>query len=301
MNWQDEGPKTPLSFVARFTLNHNGNGFVEHHKIRKNGDKYDRTYANFTDKDVGYFCYDNSATLMQQSINDTVYEIPTLEQWYSISPENNIPGNMEYPVEYNNHQGNIQRQTEKAQIGPAPANVQEYESEYTYVVPENTPESNLSPTVTYAIRFKGTEWQSAWRYEWVGDEGAKPGVEGLPENEIQGALVKCVSLAIGETLLVAGEPIEREEITLAHIQSDRFFQENPATIRFFPAYGSYYYNEYTGEEELTPGDGKYFTATYGNPENYYTAHLGPSSMYYVFYNNRERTYTPIRPFIKAVQ
>ncbi len=118
--------------------------------------------------------------------------------------------------------------TEFAQVGSEAA--QEYTSEYVT-------KKEGERFVTYALRFKGTKWQSAWQYS-VTTAG-----NGLAH------LIQCINL-------------KDQTIDLSTIAEASFFEGKAKTVRVLPVYGFYSANKLAGIGEQSG-----FWGSESNPSN----------------------------------
>ncbi len=204
------GGKTPLDFVAEApAINKAGDDFVKHFDVLLSKD-----FNGYDGKEVGYYTCENAKALFTSGkafLND--YYLPSKEQWQSIMPTmvNNI--HLIRFAGINEDIGDINSLKQMARVGEEPA--QEYLSEYL-VVRENT------SLVTYAIRFEGTKWVSAWRYS----------MEGQVRN--RKLVIKCVSMKdMGDTNLDLRLDVAKPE----------FFNNNPHSVRVFPCYSKVHNNK----------------------------------------------------------
>jgi hypothetical protein len=130
--WTGKELINPLSFVAEYNVNPAGNGFV----------------TDLTACDVsGYFTWDNTGT-----INISGYHLPSMEEWYGIVPEH---GTYVTYVDFQN-EGSHYGISENVMVQGETINMT---SDY-----RNTG-SNKNPAPSYALRYKGTDMVSAWKYE----------------------------------------------------------------------------------------------------------------------------------------
>lgn len=126
----------PLSYVAETNVNADGNGFVSDPLANDLSGFWDWTSALSLFSDVEW--------------EGKQYHLPTMEEWKAIIPA--TAGNVRFDEELNN------KLTETVCLsGERMDCVQEF---------KGTTRDN----VCYALRFKGTEYQSAWKYEWVSQD-----------------------------------------------------------------------------------------------------------------------------------
>ena len=192
--WTGKELINPLSFVAEYNVNPAGNGFV----------------TDLTACDVsGYFTW-NSA----DNINISGYHIPSMEEWYGIVPEREtyvVYVNFKYESSHYGISKNVIVQGETINMT----------SDY-----RNTGSIN-NPAPSYALRYKGTDMVSAWKYEYNYD----------PNKEHTHMKITSRNVAPSETI--------------GNIADETFWttgNENDI-VRYFPASGFYYYKvTYRGTE-----------------------------------------------------
>ncbi len=217
---QDKGAATPLTYVSRYALNGSGKAFVKTHAIKFNEKKkdYEKEYAKYTSSDVGYFTNNEARTMFAQpvKIDGETWHIPSKKEWEAILYGDYFDPNVRFSVV--SLSGNAKEVT-KLKVVNETVTVQgenfSYKADYIArlkegVKPESSGAGKRFVYVTYAHRFKGTKWNSAWRYSF---DKARSGVK-----------VECVALK-GNT-------------GIDDIQSAKFFTDNPSTVRFFPLYGA---------------------------------------------------------------
>ena len=130
--WTGKELINPLSFVAEYNVNPAGNGFV----------------TDLTACDVsGYFTWDNTGT-----INISGYHLPSMEEWYGIVPEH---GTYVTYVDFQN-EGSHYGISENVMVQGETINMT---SDFY----------NTGNNVSYALRYKGTDMVSAWKYEYISD------------------------------------------------------------------------------------------------------------------------------------
>jgi hypothetical protein len=123
--------KNPLSYVAEYNVNAAGTGFV--------GSKTDCTVS-------GYFKYRDA----KDNIKIAGHHLPSIEEWSSI-----IPYNQDLVV-FNSSSTINQSVSETVTVQGESVNMS---SDYRAIQNSN---------VTYALRYKGTDMVTAWRYELIG-------------------------------------------------------------------------------------------------------------------------------------
>ncbi len=189
--------KNPLAFVGEFVVNHKGDDFVKHYNLPAH-----TAYSNLQDSDAGYYRLEDALKLFDGSKNFLKdYYFPNVYQWSTI-----------FPLRADLVQFKTAKRTSDngyAQFGEGGIS-QRYDSDYISIGKKNR-------CHVYALRFKGTEWESAWHY--YEDHGDYSG------NQFH-LVVECVGGLKG-----SGK-------TLDDIAKPEFFTGNSQTItRRFPAYG----------------------------------------------------------------
>jgi hypothetical protein len=130
--WTGKELINPLSFVAEYNVNPAGNGFV----------------TDLTACDVsGYFTWDNTGT-----INISGYHLPSIEEWYGIVPKRG--SNVTY----------VSFKAESSHYGISENVIVQGES-----ISMTSDFYNTGNDVSYALRYKGTDMVSAWKYEYLSD------------------------------------------------------------------------------------------------------------------------------------
>ncbi len=177
----------PLSYVAKFDVAHSRNAFVDNYNHPASD-----VLANLQPTDVGYFTYDDIVGIYQNYKNSFLsqYVVPNAAQCASIYPKSRA-------VYFAKEAESTPNET--VQIG---SDVISGKSTFKTI-------SENARFVTYAIRFKGTTWQSAWRYYRDGSN----------------LIVECV----------AGSKVNG--VSLADISNPEFFSGVNLVTRTFPAYG----------------------------------------------------------------
>lgn len=205
----------PLSYVAETNVNVDGNGFVSDPLANDLSGYWDWTSALSLFSDVEW--------------EGKQYHLPTMEEWKAIVPE--AAGNVRFNEELN------KKLTETVFLsGERMDCVQEF---------KGTTDDN----VCYALRFKGTEFQSAWKYELVlqGENGCMMRI--TSRNVIDG-------------------------VTIDQIATEAFWKPDKLrdVVRIFPLSG--YMEERKGELEvdLRGSYGYFWSASRGGGGN--PAYLG---------------------------
>ncbi len=242
---------TPLDFVAEApAINKAGNGFITNHNLPP----YNNNVGNIQNTNVGYYTWDEAMALFDGSkpfLAD--YFLPNRYQWRSI-----IPRKM---VIYTSDTRSKKTFTETAQVGETLA--QDYTSEFITV-----DEGGIF--VTYALRFKGTDWVSAWRYAYATTAKEK-------------FVIKCLSLK--DKPNVNSLDLEQD------IVNPSLFTTNACSVRTFPMYGRLF------DDGLIKGIGGVAAFWSSTPEGNYDAWT-PEFFGYVVYETRTGKVDrhPVRPF-----
>lgn len=174
-------PKLPLEYVAEYNLNEEGNNFVS---------------TQATDVS-GYFTYQEAIEKANKvTIAGANYHLPTQAEWMSIIPLDKSP------VDY---------------INFAVAYDQKDISETVSVAGKEVTSTNdyhaAGDGIVYALRYKGTELVSAWRYELVPNDGHR--------------VLKITARPLATPLT----------ITVEDIAKDSFWTGEKEVVRQFPASG----------------------------------------------------------------
>jgi hypothetical protein len=125
----------PLSYVAQSNVNPAGTGFVE-----------DLTACNVS----GYFTWSDAVTRFNTNKNIPGYHLPSRQEWRSIVPEAYGYVFFKNPVDKNNI-------TEHVTVG---------NQNITMTCDYRSVGSSTNPAPAYALRYKGTDMLSAWKYEY---------------------------------------------------------------------------------------------------------------------------------------
>ncbi len=254
--------KTPLDFVSEApAVNRAGDGFVPHHNFPEYKElKYHKN------TDVGYYTWEKAQALFTKTFLANYY-IPSKEQWLSIVPTSGSSSVITIH-DWNGTPSPKSDIKQTAQVGEEPA--QEYVSDFFYKKEDGR-------NVTYAIRFKGTKWESAWRYtnSWV-----RPEHEDRKRNRLR---IQCVPLQ-GKT-----------GITLEGISNPKFFTDNPCTVRTFLAYDNL--SSESSDYPHTYGDyGRYWSTTKLNDNSQEILRFSSASASFHYASKTECV--PVRPFRK---
>ncbi len=205
---QQSKRNTPLDYVAEgLAINKRLTGFVPDASFYY-GVYADAYVSGLDEIDPAFLSFEDANKLFREDFMKN-YTLPTRHQWCSIFPYYNYDASVQY-VQFKQVQG---RRTlrEIAQVGPYEA--QEYQSEYLT-------KKEGSEYVTYARRFIGTKWESAWRYSrkrykdffWHDNRDKK-------RYDFE---IRCV---------------KTNGSSLSSVSSPNFFKGANVTIRIFPAYG----------------------------------------------------------------
>ncbi len=133
----------PLSYLAKFDVANSQDAFVTIYDVPESD-----VLASLKPTDVGYFSYDEVNQIYNTHKSGFLkdYVVPTAEQCASVFPARSV-------VHFDSEQSDSQF-NETVMIGNDPVSGG---SEYHTI-------NEGGEFVTYALRFKGTKWVSAWRY-----------------------------------------------------------------------------------------------------------------------------------------
>jgi len=131
-NWTEQvGEINPLNYVAEYNVNNAGNGFVT-----------DLTACNVS----GYFNWADAADRFHDRNDIPGYHLPSFEEWTSVVPETG----------YNNCRfDHVSSSNNVYQVVIVRDEIFRLTSDF----------STTDQNVSYALRFKGTNMLSAWKYE----------------------------------------------------------------------------------------------------------------------------------------
>ncbi len=205
---------TPLDYIPEFPfVNYGKTGFVQEFCIPAKNSNSKFLYPS----DVGYFNWDEVSALFNDANKPAFlsnYVLPTKEQWNTIAQMN--WGNNRYIIGFTDYhynyrgQKNKQTITTKAQVGDEEA--KNYTSDF---IMKNEGTNSNPDYINYALAFKGTKWESAWRYSRKGD------------YHQQRNIIECIG------------GLQNSGLTLENISNKAFFENKAKTVRVFPAYGLY--------------------------------------------------------------
>ncbi len=206
---QDLSKLNVLAFVAEYDVNKAGTGFTTNHYVPTS-----KEYAKWEDSDAGLFTWDEAKALFKKDFLKD-YVLPSKEQWLSIIKKGNIF--------FNKEQSKVSVEEKYVVIGNEPK--QTYQSEF---ITKDTPAGYL----TFALRFKGTKWESAWAYY--------PGGRSVT--------IRCLG-----GLKDSGK-------TLEEIVTPAFFQDKSKKLvtRVFPACG---FRKFDSPTVSYMGEGYYWSST----------------------------------------
>ena len=123
----------PLAYVAEYNINPEGTGFVT--------DLYATNVS-------GYFTHDDAvARFKNKTINGVNYHLPSVDEWRAIVPERGVVG---FGLSHTDR--NLPPDTVLV-AGKRILCKMDYK--------------NLDNSISYMLRFKGTEYQTAWKYEYT--------------------------------------------------------------------------------------------------------------------------------------
>ena len=183
----------PLSYVAEYNVNQAGDGFV----------------TNLTScTGSGYFTWNNAL-----NINISGYHLPSNQEWFGIVPQ--APGYVHFKAttSYDNITENVIVQGD--------------------TITMTSDFRNPKIPTSYALRYKGTDMVSAWKYEYVKNSN--------------------------DTHLKITSRIVAPSVTINDIANDAYWSTNTGNdvVRYFPASG-YIYNDPTGIGDVNVGTHGYF-------------------------------------------
>ncbi len=185
----------PLSLVAEYNVNPAGDGFVT--TLTPKGD------------DNGFFNFDDAvANFSNIAINSQQYHLPSQAEWRSI-----VPGNSNY-VHFANTNSHD--------------NISENVSVLGQDITSNSDFRTGVSGISYALRYKGTVMESAWRYQKVDADGGT-----------------------NAHMIVTSRNVSGQNKTVDEIAQTDFWSTNNENdiVRYFPASGikvgtSYYAESY---------------------------------------------------------
>ncbi len=188
------GQKTALTYVSDVAVNGSANNFAP--DINQHSNNEVTNYNN----QVGFHqLSDWIRNDLFYNPNLTAYKLASKEEWASIINNNDSNG---FIID------NFLGDSNKTTITEGTAKIS------SEVI--NSPSSDYKKIngVTYALRFKGTKWQSVWRYSWK-------------DNTPSGMVIKCIPLK------------NISNINLDDIATDEFFNDNIFTVteKLLPTYG----------------------------------------------------------------
>lgn len=183
----------PLAYVAEANINSEGTGFVTD------------IYANNVS---GYFTYNDAVTKFKnKTINGVNYHLPSIDEWRAIVPERAVVG---FGLST----------TEDDALPPDTVSVAGKR------MPCKADYKNLDNSISYMLRFKGTEYQTAWKYEYT---------------KVYGHIV----------MRITSRNVS-DGVTIEDIATPAFWQQNSSgdIVRIFPASGAK--SEVGPPEDLDP-------------------------------------------------
>ena len=173
--------KTPLMFVTEYNLDTDGTAFV----------------TTLSTEGSGFFTFDEAVAQFKEgiTIDGTKYHLPSKQEWLSIVPEYARQDyvNFDLDVTFDNV-------SETVVINGAT------------VTSTNDYRGNVNG-IAYALRFKGTKWLSAWRYEFTKVDGV-------------------------QVLKITTRPVE-SSVKIEDVMKPAFWEANTEmnAVRLFPACG----------------------------------------------------------------
>lgn len=196
----------PLQYVAEYNINGEGDGFASTHRIDESG----------------YFSYDDAVEKFSQiAIEGKDYYLPSQEEWLAIVPmkRNSAPDYVDF-----NNSNSFDNISETVMLG---GNILTSLNDYRAT----------GQNVTYALRYKGTDMVSAWKYEFSSLEGAQ--------------ILKITSRSVKDAT---------PAVTIEEIQNPAFWEtpNEKDIVRIFPACGL----QNNGSTNAKGTYGFYWTATH---------------------------------------
>jgi len=219
----------PLSLVAEYNVNPAGTGFVT---------------DLFACKVSGYFTFDEAVTKFSDTpitISGKQYHLPSREEWRSIVPEYWKYVQFTKTESYNDISETVTVQGESITMS----------SDFRTGV----------EGVSYALRYKGTDLVSAWRYEYISDGN--------------NTHIKVTSRGLkGQT-----------GVTVDDIAKPAFWSANAGNdvIRHFPASG--YYQE--GSHKYVGSNGYYWSSSPHSDSSAWYMHFKSNHVYSYYSNSRD--------------
>ena len=201
--------RTALDYVAEYNMNADGSNFVQ-----------------TQDCDVsGYFTFDDAVSKFANiTVAGTKYHLPSQKEWLSIIPLDRTP------IDYINFTQTYKHQdvSESVSVGG-----QDVTSTNDYYAPGDG--------VVYALRYKGTIFVSAWRYEVISKGGQR-------------------------VLKIRVRPLDKETttVTVEEIGKTTFWTGDGEVVRTFPASGM---KTSSGNVALKGSDGYFWAVTDEGPLN----------------------------------
>ncbi len=182
--WTGKELINPLSFVAEYNVNPDGNGFVT-----------DLTSCTAS----GYFNWNSADT-----INISGYHLPSMEEWYGIFPERDTY------VTY------VLFKNEGSHYGISKNVIVQGET-----INMTSDFYNTGNNVSYALRYKGTDMVSAWKYE-------------LLNYNTNTCHIKITSRNVAPSIIIDSITVNNGAFWTTGNEND--------IVRCFPASGYIYYN-----------------------------------------------------------
>ncbi len=248
---QDLSKFNALAFVAEYDVNKAGTGFMAHHNFSTS-----KEYAKWQDWNPGLFTWDEAKALFKKDFLKD-YVLPSKEQWYSIIKNDNIFFKEEH--------SKVSVEEKNIVIGNEPK--QTYQSEF---ITKSFSVMTGSGYVTYAIRFKGTKWESAWAY-YLGNKG-------------QSVRIRCLG------------GLKGSDKTLEEIATPAFFEDKSKKFvtRIFPFYGfRHKVSIYKGGKESY-----YWSSTPESKIDAYFANFNSKRSFITFHEHQYGL--AVRPFKKTL-
>ena len=207
----------PLAYVAEYNIDKNGTGFVK-----------DRYATNVS----GYYNFGMAVKRFSTiTIGDNKYHLPSMDEWKAIVPSGN-------DLYFSSAAERLNYSEDVSVAGKSVACLQDIKGS--------------GNNVCYALRLKGTEYQSAWKYEYV------------KEHNCQVMRITTRSVADG--------------VTIANVATEAFWQQNNSgdIVRIFPASGKRSISNGSVLTNSEGSDGYFCSSTPYESEGAYSMHFSTS-------------------------
>ncbi len=254
------GGPNPLDFVSEFPVNQAGDNFVTSHNISR-----EAVIANRQSTDAGFFTWNQAKTIFDANptfLED--YTFPTRLQLMSIAPYHILENYVAFKNTESSASLAKRSLQQMAQVGNK---TDSYNSDFI-----SKQEGALY--VTYALRFKGTKWESAWRYTYQGAENDKK------------VIIECVG------------GLKDSGLALEDIAHYSFFEVNTKTTRTFACHGDAKHPSYTELNFIGSSSSFWSSDESSDGTNSYLI----TFYWWAMHTGADKKYEPatIRPFYKEL-